>query len=409
MGIFLGNCLIIFIGPDQTLARSVGWGRNLVGISADRDETLLAAPYNDGTVLRACRAPRRLGGRRGSRSFCGRHDGPRFLPFGIFVLAYCQEFDKIEAMLKDAILSTLAYYDVLDIPLTVQEIERYLIKQPNTDILKFLRIPEYCDELIKEKKVGLREGRYYLFDREYLVPLKHERERLAKRKWERTYHIMRWLRAVPFIRITFASGSLSMNNTDEQSDLDIIIVARHGHIWLARLFTLLILAILGARRRHSDTVAPDKMCPNHFITDESLAIPFRSLYTAQLYANLLPVIVTDQRLLEEFESANQWVKDYLYQWHMSRSGIFEPGLSSSVRLAGERLFARKFGDWLERRAAMWQRRRIATRQLAIRPGGHLTYTDESLAFHSGSSAAEILQKYEDYKKKLSKGVDGRDP
>lgn len=296
-------------------------------------------------------------------------------------------------MPRDAILSTLAYYDVLDMPLSADEAFRYLIKKPGNDILKFSRIQEYCDELAREKKIAEREGRYYLFDREYLVPLKLERERLARRKWERTYRIMRWLRAVPFIKIVFASGSLSMNNTDEQSDLDIIIVARYGRIWLARLLTLFVLTVLGARRRQSDMVAPDKICPNHFITDASLEIPYRSLYTAQLYANLVPLIVRDRSLLEAFQSANTWVTEYLDHWKIDGTRIFEPGLSAHVQYAGEKLLSRKLGDWLESAAADWQRRRIATRKLEIRPGGHLTYTDEALAFHSGSSEREILQRY----------------
>ncbi|MEK7583430.1 MAG: hypothetical protein AAB483_03475 [Patescibacteria group bacterium] len=298
-------------------------------------------------------------------------------------------------MLKDAILSTLAYYDVLDMPLSAEEISRYLIKGDSHDTLP---------ELVAKGVVGEREGRYYLFDREYLVPLKRERERLARLKWERTYRIMRWLRAVPFIKMAFASGSLSMNNTDEQSDLDIIIVARYGRIWLARLLTLFVLTVLGARRRHSDTVAPDKICPNHFITDESLAIPFRSLYTAQLYANLVPLIVRDRSLLEAFQSANTWVAEHLDHWKIDGTRIFEPGLSAHVQYAGEKLLSGKPGDWLERHAATWQRRRIATRPLAIRPGGHLTYTDNALAFHAGSSEAEILKHYEDHQSKLTAGL-----
>ena len=296
-------------------------------------------------------------------------------------------------MLKDAIFSTLAYYDVLDMPLTAKEIQRYLIKQLDNDILTFSRMLECCQELAREQKISERDGRYYLFDREYLVPLKVEHERLARKKWKRTYRIMRWLAAVPFIRIIFASGSLSMNNTDEQSDLDVIIVARHGRIWLTRLFTLAILAVLRARRRQSDTVAPNKICPNHFITDASLAIPFHSLYTAQLYANLTPMFVADLRLLDEFEKTNQWVMEFLGRWEIDRSGILKPRLSKAMRRMGEFLLSGMVGDRLESRAKELQCRRITGRSLAIRPGGHLTYTDEALAFHSGSSEREILQRY----------------
>lgn len=304
-------------------------------------------------------------------------------------------------MLRDAILSTLAYYDVLDMPLQAHEAFRYLIKKDD----RVPRLAEVVDELARLRRdgvIGEREGFSYLFGREYLVPLRLRRQEFARHKWHRAYWIFRYLRAVPFIRLVFASGSLSMKNTDEQSDLDAIIVARHGRIWTTRLLVAGVLELLGARRAHSDTVAPDKMCPNHFMTDRSLSIPFRSMYTAQLYANLVPVVVTDAGLFQKFRDENSWVLGYLCRWEMDLSGVFEPGLSKAIRKVGEWLLAGRFGNWLERRAARYQRRRIEGRVFRLRPGGHLTYTDNALAFHSGSSEAEILSAYEAHQSQLTR-------
>lgn len=301
-------------------------------------------------------------------------------------------------MLREEILSTLAYYDVLDMPLTAEEVFRFLIKSPDYDIPTFLRMSECCEELVREGKLGRRGKYFFLFDREYLVPLRQQRRRLAQAKWHRAISTMKYLRMVPFVRLIFASGSLSMDNTDELSDLDIIIVAKHGRIWLTRLLVAGLLSLLGRRRKHDDRIAPDKICPNHFITDASLAIPFRSMYTAQLYANLVPLVVTDHQLLKDFQIANEWLFHYLHHWIISP---FPPYHKGGLRGVGEFFLSGFLGDRLENLARRYQKKRIATHAAPLHPGGHLTYTDEALAFHAQSSETHILSAYENSQGKLT--------
>ena len=290
-------------------------------------------------------------------------------------------------MLHDAILSTLAYYDVLDMPLTAEEVFRYLIKKDGM-------VPSLHDvllELENDHNVGGREGFYFLFDREYLVPLRKEHERLAKRKWRKARRAVRWLALVPSLRAVFVSGSLSMNNTDELSDLDVVIVTKHGRIWLTRLLVSGLLSLLRMRRRGDQTIAPDKICPNHFITDESLHIPFQSLYTAQLYANLVPVMVADLELLKKFQMQNEWLFKYLHHWNMPPPS---PRLRRAMSGLGEFVFSGALGDWLETKARKYQKHRIERNATPLKPGGHLVYNDQSLAFHSGSSEGEIVGRFE---------------
>ena len=151
-------------------------------------------------------------------------------------------------------LEMLAYYDTLDRPLTREEL----------------------GEAPRHPAVRERDGYFYLFGREYLVPLRKRREEYARRKWRIASHVMLFLRMVPFLRMVFASGSLSMNNTDETSDLDVIIVAYQGRIWITRFLVTFVLWLLRALRRHGQSIAPYKICPNHFITDQSLKIPFQN-------------------------------------------------------------------------------------------------------------------------------------
>lgn len=310
---------------------------------------------------------------------------------------------ELRHMLRDEILATLSYYDVHDMPLTAEEIFRYLIRTSSTDIPTRPKISECCETLIQEGVVGKRDGYFFLFGREYIVPLRAKYAEYAQRKWRITRRTARLLAAVPFIRLLFVSGSLSFNNTDELSDLDVVIVAKHGRIWTTRLLVSALLSLLGMRRRFEDRVAPNKICPNHFITNESLHIPFQNMYTAQLYANLVPVSVTDPTLLKEFQIQNEWLFHYMHHWQMSDDRILTTPFANMLRTMGEKI-ANVIGDWLEAKARDYQKRFIIEHARPVTPGGHLTYTDEALAFHAQSSASAILAKYENSQSKLTYGL-----
>ncbi len=275
----------------------------------------------------------------------------------------------------------LAYYDIFDRPLTREEIDG-----------------------LPEQYASHREGYFYLFEREYIVPLRKRREEYAKEKWRKAMRVLKWYRLVPFVKIAFVSGSLSLNNTDELSDFDIIIVARHGRIWLVRAMTLALFYILGSLRRNidHDKYAPNKICPNHFITDQSLLIPFKNIYTAELYRHLVPVIVRDGALLEHFKKENSWVTEMAGEWKLDESRIAKNNLLDFARMFFEWILSGSLGSWLDSVVAKYQKRRIESNQIVPVPGGHLIYNDKMLAFHSGSQAGKILSEFDKRLKLIDK-------
>src|SRR3989344_1737618 len=165
---------------------------------------------------------------------------------------------------EKAVLKTIVYYDCLDYPLTLEELNTFLFSGVNLDITFGLGALKDKD-LIEEV-----DGFYFLKGREALFKVREERNRLAKGKWKKTFKAVRRLRIIPYLRLIFASGSLAMSNTSLKSDLDVLIVVKHGRIWLARILIILLLSLLGVRRTRYQKIAPDKICLNHFITDESL-------------------------------------------------------------------------------------------------------------------------------------------
>ncbi|MDO8495456.1 MAG: hypothetical protein Q7S32_02960 [bacterium] len=306
------------------------------------------------------------------------------------------------AALEKSILATLAYFDVLDFPLTVREVTRFLINPEKfVDKKIFTRKKEelgygQIEEVLQNLKLkGLVEeflGFYFLPGKKHIYLERIERIKLAEEKWKKARRYLFWIQSLPFIELVLASGSLAMGHMTENSDLDMLIVAKSGRIWTARLFVYVLFGIMGVRRRKEQIIAPDKICPNHFITTRSLRIPCVSLYTAQLYAHLIPVYVRRKEVLDDFWRENTWIENYLqnwehldgYQYRHIQENKFLQKIASLAEVVLNFMFRGKLENW----ARALQRSRV---QLNL--PGRITMSDQQLEFHPNSAEGRILQKY----------------
>ncbi len=310
-------------------------------------------------------------------------------------------------ILRQNILATLGYYDVLDVPLKKDEILARMIsfKHLNSEesrVMPFLMWPSLkidvereLDQLIIDGVVDRVGDCYFLFGREYLVPLRFKNEKIAIHKWRKTLFAVKWLRIVPYVEIVFASGSLAINNTTELSDLDVLIIVKKGRIWLTRLLIIVLLSVLRVRRRGSDKIAPDKICLNHYISDESLQIPFKSIYNAQTYSNLVTIYARENEMVEKFKEANGWVTDFVLNWNMFSSPILKGGIAGGLARITEAFLNNKVGDFFEKIARKLQYERIRNNPATNESGGRIVFNDEQLEFHPHSIETSIIRKYND--------------
>jgi len=320
---------------------------------------------------------------------------------------------------KDNILATLAYYDIFDFPLKEEEVFKFLFNFEHLSASGNRQTPDFgetkteLETLRNNGAVNFSDGFYFLFGRDYLVPLRLRREKIAKKKWKKVFRAIWWLKFLPYVKAIFASGSLATSNTDELGDLDILIIVKHGRIWLSRLLISGLLSLIGMRRRYNQKIAPDRICLNHYITDKSLLIPYKSIYTAQTYVNLKPVFVSDPQIVAEFYKANSWLSEYLINfsptpeqhdlmaYHTKGRKVLGRDFLAKIKSAAwEMILNSKLGDWLESRARRWQISRIKKHKKQDPPGGRVIYTDEQLEFHPGSVEKEIIEKYNQRLKKL---------
>ena len=215
--------------------------------------------------------------------------------------------------------------------------------------------------------------------------------------------MVKFLALAPYLRGVFASGSLALGNTDEESDFDVLIIAQSGRLYTCRLFLWLITSVLGVRRKKHEKVAPDKFCFNHFITDRSLQIKHESLFNAQTYANLKPAMI-ERDLVERFYDANLWINNYLYNFKPKKKLVeksVNPGrIFLSVAGFFEFILNSDLGDFFEDLVKKIQQNKIKTNPVTYESGGRIVFNDYELEFHPRSFEKFVLEKYNQNLNKL---------
>ncbi len=310
--------------------------------------------------------------------------------------------------LEKSILATLAYYDVLGRPMTGWEVFKYLIiKNLETDkdltLSHILTALENSPELAK--LISQKNGFYFLIGRQKTVKQRIERQKIADQKWKKTKRMVKLLQLIPFIRLVVVSGSLAMDNTKKESDIDLLIVTRAGRIWTCRGLTTLFIHCLGQQRHGSLT--KDRFCLNHYLTDKFLKIPSASLYNAQTYAHLVPMWESKESDVPEykqFQRANQWINNYLVFYPQSQQGYLrqiKPNQSFAFsRKLREFILNGRIGDTLEFILRKIQAKRISKDPLTYQSAGRVVFNDQQLEFHPNSPEKGILERYNQKMKEL---------
>lgn len=309
---------------------------------------------------------------------------------------------------RDAVLATIIYYDAFDYPLTWPEVF-YLLINPSRvarnmgaiDEIKPVDILSAVEQLESNGYVGQKHGMYFLRGRDDLQGLRISRNKIADQKWRLATRRSCWLASAPFIQAFFASGSMALYNTEENSDFDIFIISKVGRLYTSRIFLSFMALIFGSLRRKGDRVAPNKFCFNHYITDDSLEITHKSVFAGQTYANLKPVFVSE-KLFYNFYGANIWINRYLYNFKPQfeyQNIKVRPRLSNLKNII-EMFLSGRIGDWLENVLKKYQQNRIKANPMTFESGGRVIFNDHELEFHPRSFEVTVIARYNENTKKF---------
>ncbi|MFA4817927.1 MAG: hypothetical protein WC608_04375 [Parcubacteria group bacterium] len=316
--------------------------------------------------------------------------------------------------LEKNILATLAYYDVMDYPLTSFEVHKYFtnfnqpaeIKEEKSGLLEIINALEggKLKEFIGEYRgfyflkgppatlrVAMRAGRD-------LVEQRLERSKIAENKFKILLKTARWLRLVPFVRMIAVTGRLAMKNTKSQSDLDILVVLKSGKIFTGRTLVTLAVHLLG-RRRYGKKIA-NRICLNYFITEKSLEINLKDAFSASEYSFIFPLF--GFAVFQKFQKANEWIKNYKPNFRAddipNLKLLPDTQAVKIMRGLGEKIFS---FDFIEQRLKRWQTRRIANDPRTRKAGSMIIANDEMLVFLPEPQSPEVFQKFKERLEKIA--------
>lgn len=206
-----------------------------------------------------------------------------------------------------SIINTLCYAQIFAYPLTEGELWQYLLSSKKVSRKVF------------SKKLYQNRHSYEQIDNFFVLQgdqkLAHERIKrhaISVKKFKKAVIFSRLLFYIPTIKLIGISGSLSMYNAKRQDDIDLFFITQKNSLWTTRFLVNLVLYVLGQKRMRREKFAQDKICPNMFMSEDSLMLKKRdqNIYTAHEVVQM-KVLFSKEGMHEKFLMHNAWVLDYM--------------------------------------------------------------------------------------------------
>jgi len=117
--------------------------------------------------------------------------------------------------------------------------------------------------------------------------------------------------SIPFIEQIFLCNSISFNALDENSDIDLFIIAKPWRIRTVKFRSMILFALKWAKRLWKKT--RKKICLSFFITSDAqnlypISLPSLDIYLAYWTAHLVLIYQPNKEINNSFFESNKWVK-----------------------------------------------------------------------------------------------------
>lgn len=296
--------------------------------------------------------------------------------------------------LDRAILGALAYHDVFDFPLTVEEVWRWLYVNDDADTAEVAHAtPADVDWAISALSIAGkvdRAGSYVtLKSRSGIIATRISRHAANERKWRCARHVASVLRLVPFVRFVGVVNTLALDNARPESDIDLFVIVKRRRLWLTRAVVTALVHAMGVRR-HGTTVT-DRVCLSFYVSDGALNLePLKhpaiahDSYLAYWVTEVVPMY-SRGNAWQAFLRANGWVtKRIPHGLAVMPVSYFDDSVFAKIlRALPELIGYSVVGD-----AAEWLARAIQHRHMYAKQGSRIhshttdvVVNDDVLKFH----------------------------
>ena len=270
---------------------------------------------------------------------------------------------------------SLYYHSIFEYPLTAME------------LIKWSAGKKARSNSPQATSIKNKNGFFFVGESEGVILKRLMRKRISARKIEIAKKVAKIISFIPTVKVVAITGALAMENATDESDIDLMIIAKKGTLWTTRAFTYLLIGLFGIKtRRPKEKTQRDKLCLNMWL-DESDLVWFpkkRNIYTAHEIAQLRP-LVNKAKIYERFIAKNGWVKGYwpnAVKIRNQESGVRN---NSKEILIDNSLFTIRFFEWIAFRLQYSYMRKKITRE---------TVTVTRALFHPVDWGKYVLEKLE---------------
>lgn len=289
--------------------------------------------------------------------------------------------------IQEGIISTVAFFDSIDIALTDAEIFEHSFdapRKPSWDEFK-----QEIEQLVHSGSLQRSGATVFFPGRDHLIEERVARGLLSENKFTLACRAARLIRFIPFIRMVAVCNTLSFEMSRKDGDVDLFIVAEKGRVHIVHMLTTFLFHVC-RMRRHGFYIA-NRMCLSFYVAKDGLDVSRFSLegndpYLAQWIRHVIPIFSVHNTTEQYWQANRMWLQKYF-----AKAEPYIPGLrrqvadsffSKYVRGVGEYILW-PFATFFEQRSLHSQKQKLArSAKRRMRSQPHDVVVDEqTLKFH----------------------------
>ena len=212
---------------------------------------------------------------------------------------------KLDQRLQQAVVSTLAFFALYELPLSSRRVHELLLEQ----IATLPQVEQALAGLVLDQKV-IQAGNLYSV-KAWRSSAYQANQAVLAEKWAKIDQYFHWLAVLPFVRSVAVINSLALGTADGDSDIDFFVIAKHRRLYFVRSLIIVLFRLLGVYKTRQKI--KDKFCFGFFVTPrhlnfEPLLISPADPYFMFWLASMRPV--TGARYYWQLMQQNQWLTGY---------------------------------------------------------------------------------------------------